>query len=279
MTKRIAVIGCSFSAYWQGDDVASPNMDITTWSNLLRQNFDVIVDTYAQNGSSVGQVAHHMFYFAYNQNTKYDLVLGNIPPLSRDWGFAWNKKDDVNDFDVTMDMSQWYVKQQLDERLFEFTINSNHYVHSHANGVCQTHQPDGMTDDEMSYISDHVDHIENNFIPNCRKNLQWVEIAREYYGKKYPLIFWHHLENMFNDYYNDVNSDVDWVALGRHNIIHDLPVKPFFKDLFGGQQKGKQKYTKQFTTDGAHFNNFGHEQLLEKYILTDPTISSILLNK
>lgn len=277
MTKKIAVIGCSFSAYWQGDDIATPNMDVITWSNLLKQNFDVTIDMYAQDGLSCGQVLHHISYFANNPNLEYDLILGNLAPLSRDWGWCFNKKSKAQDFDDTMEIANWYVKKPLDDRIYACDINAKHYVHSHKNGVICSYGNGEMSSLEEEYIKKHMKHSENNYILNSRKNLMLIEIAREYYAKKLPLVFWHHLDNIFTDKetLKYCNSDVDWLKIARHNIIHEAGVKSFLENMLGEEKN----IGKKFTTDGSHLNSYGHEQLLEKYILTDPTISSILLNK
>jgi len=96
--------------------------------------------------------------------------------------------------------------------------------------------------------------------------LQYVQTAREYYAKILPFTFWHHVRSAFTDPEEWVkDGKVDYGKISRHNIMHKQCAKDFFK-----------KDHKKYLIDIAHFNTRGHEQLLEKYILTDNKINSIL---
>ena len=262
MTKNIAVIGCSFSAFWQGDETrVGPNYDVVTWSNLLSQNFDVTIDTYAENGASVGYVMYCLNYMLHNDKN-YDLIIGNMPPLNRDWYFSYNPYSDVEMWQKTQDVDSWFTKNQIKDNVTRFFSDIPITTHSH-NDVCYVMSANSsLSHEEMSYVSNHTNHIENNFFANQIKNLQTIDIIKQYYAKKLPLVFWYHVENIFSE------NDSKLYELAKHLLDHtELPAKSYFK---------KSRRWKDIVVDASHFSNYGHEQLLEKYILADKNISKIL---
>ena len=267
-TKKIAVLGCSFSAFWQGDDtVQGPNYNIKTWSHLLSENFDVQVDTYAQNGSSSGFFVYCLNYIL-NSNNNYDLIIGNMPPLNRDWYFSWNKRNDTSDYDKLLDIDSWFEKKQLSERVFEVTSDTPTTTHSHDD-ICYVTYNKSLSQNEYNYVSNYTDHIKNNFLVNQRKNLQNVQIIKNLYSKQLPLVFWHHIDNAF---ITETNSKLSKIA--QHNLNHtDLSAKAYFR-----KEIGDADFYKNYTVDSSHFSTYGHEQLLEKYILADSGINSILMH-
>ena len=266
MTKNIAVIGCSFSAFWQGDDTCNgPNYDVVTWSNLLSQNFDVKIDTFAHNGASSGYLMYCLNYILHS-NKKYDLILGNIPPLNRDWYFSYNPYNDVEVFHRLQDIDSWFIKKQITDNVTEYFSDTPVTTHSHENNAYVMSANDTFcSNEEKEYVANLTSHIKNNFFINQRKNLQTIEIIKQYYSVKLPLVFWYHVENMFTE------DNSVWKTLARHTLDHtELPAKEFFKKKY-------HRHWKDIVVDAAHFSSYGHEQLLEKYILKDKKISEILI--
>jgi len=277
MTKKIAVVGCSFSAFWQGDQTSvGDNHNVKTWSHHLVDNFDVTVDNYAQNGTSVGYVNYCLNYIYNNPNLEYDLIIGNIPPLNRDWYFAFNRVDDVTDHNNLSNYEKWFEHTQEQDRVRIFNISPTIVNHAHNDVVnIQGSDLNKLGHKDHDYVKNHYDHTKNNFMLNHRKNLQNVQIAREFYGKLLPFTFWYHATNLFVDDELSFDSIVNFKKLARHTIIHEEHAKGFFRNNYYFDSKAK--FQKEFLVDDSHFSTYGHEQLLEKYILTDNKINSIIV--
>lgn len=276
MTKKIAVIGCSFSAFWQGDDTCQgPNKDVKTWSNLLSENFDVQIDSYAQNGNSCGYVFYCLNHIL-NKDKKYDLIIGNVPPLNRDWYFSWNDYNDEDDYNKLYEYDSWFTQVELSDNVTQFFSDVPVTTHSHDNVSYVQYSGKPLEEYKHDYLKNFTNHISNNFLVNQRKNLQMVQLMREFYTKQLPLIFWHHVDNMFMVDTKKTKIKTDAQKMNnsvQHNISHtDLSVIEYFRNLVG-KNIVKQKYL----IDPSHFTNYGHEQLLEKYILRDNKISKILI--
>ena len=278
MTKKVAVVGCSFSAFWQGDESKSGlNYDVTTWSHHLVNNYDVTVDSFAQNGSSPGYVNYCLNYIHNNPDLEYDLVIGNMPPLNRDWYFAYNKVDDTTDYENLGNLNKWFDCTQEQERVRVFDITPVIVCHSHGHisGIQGSGVKD-LSEKEHNYINQHYKHIENNYMVNHRKNLHYVQVARDYYSQVLPFTFWYHASNAFTDkYINFDMAKVDFRELARHSIVHKDHAKQFFRELYPHSDQ-KAEFEAKYLVDSSHFSTYGHEQLLEKYILTDNRINSIL---
>jgi hypothetical protein len=280
MTKKVAVVGCSFSAFWQGDESKSGlNYDVKTWSHQLVENYDVTIDSFAMNGASAGHVNYCLSYILNNPELEYDLVIGNMPPLNRDWYFAWNKADELTDFNNLGDLSRWFSSYEEQERVRIYEVEPVTVCHSHdkITGL-QGSKIKGLTHYEHEYVKNQHEHIANNYMVNHRKNLHYVQMAREYYTQVLPFTFWYHASNAFTDkYINFELATVDFRYLARHSIVHEDHVKAFFRNMFPLSEE-KAEFESRYLVDSSHFSTYGHEQLLEKYILTDNKINSILIS-
>ena len=161
MTKRVAIVGCSFSAFWQGDESKSGlNYDVTTWSHHLVNNYDVTVDSFAQNGTSPGYVNYCLNWIHNNPDLEYDLVIGNMPPLNRDWYFAYNKADDITDFKNLSHLDRWFESKQEQERVTVYDVTPLMVCHSHGKitGLQGAHIKD-ITHEEHEYVNNHYKHL------------------------------------------------------------------------------------------------------------------------
>jgi len=268
MTKKIAVVGCSFSAFWQGDQVQpGANYDVKTWSHHLLENFDVTIDSYAQNGTSPGYFNFCLNWINNNPDCEYDLILGAMPPLNRDWYFGFNEGNEETLYKGLLNTSSWFQSEEILERVKVFDINNKIITHSHNDlSYIQGQKTAKVAKESHEYLKKFTEHTKNNFVINQKKNLQYVQIAREYYSKILPFTFWYHLPNHFTDpepMY--VDHKVDYAHISRHSIMHKKNVFEFFKN-----------WHKKFLIDDTHFNTHGHEQILGKYILTDNKINSII---
>lgn len=264
MTKKIAVVGCSFSAFWQGDATVETgsNYDVKTWSHHLVDNYDVTIDSFAQDGTGPGYLNYCLNYI-YNAGLEYDLIIGNMPPLNRDWYFAYNKIDNVTDYENLTNINKWFEVTQEQERVKVYNISPIIVCHSHDKVInVQGSEVDILSGHEREYVKQHYLHIKNNYLLNHRKSLHYVQVAREYYGNILPFSFWYHDVNAFMDMEDTFES------LIQHSISHEQPVKQFFE---------KEKDYKKYLVDHSHFSTYGHEHLLEKYILTDNKINSIII--
>tara|TARA_R100000027_G_scaffold66050_1_gene61292 strand:+ start:1335 stop:2147 length:813 start_codon:yes stop_codon:yes gene_type:complete len=269
MTKKIAVVGCSFSAFWQGDQQQKgANYNVKTWSHHLVENFDVTIDSFAQNGTSPGYFNFCLNWINNNPDLEYDLIIGAMPPLNRDWYFGFNDADEEKDYKGLLKTSSWFESKEITERVKLYNVSNTMITHSHNNlSYIQGQASEKLHKESNDYLQKFTNHTKNNYLINHKKNLEYVQVAREYYTKILPFQFWYHLPNHFTHpepVY--IDNKVDYAYISRHSIMHEKNVFEYFK-----------KYHKEFLIDDTHFNTLGHQHLLEKYILTDNKIGSIII--
>lgn len=258
--KRIAVIGCSFSDYYQDKNLPEP---VKTWSEWMADdNPDVHVDNYACSGHSLAYVEFVLKYIRKYRND-YHAVMFNIPPLPRSW-MPTAKTPGVS----LSEHETWFTPVDVANNYTAMTCNISRINLVSETALASGYEP--MPRQELKGLAKIIGKESDGMkIPNALI----LDSIDKYYAKEIPnLIYWSH-EWMLR---SKPELELTELAPFFHNHKGNLSdtnkhVIEFLIDKYGEQ------YTAEFLmTDSAHLSSLGNQLMYTEFLLPNQNVMSVL---
>lgn len=260
MTKRIAVIGCSFTDYYQ--DRRNPEDPVKTWSEwMLDDNPDIQIDNYACSAHSLKYVEFVLQYIIKYRSDYYHAVMFNIPPLARTWAPVCQK----NNIQLVEEDS-WFDVEQISEKynvyipeISSLTIMRVSNAHGFARRPVKL-----LNEIDKNYSGERS----NVTIPN----ILVLDIIQDYYSQKIPnLIYWSHEQSVGDRNLEETVLKDSYPNLKGNLSDTDKCVLDFLIDKYG-----EYRVARDFLTDSAHLSSLGNKVMYEEFLLPNKNVQQIL---
>jgi hypothetical protein len=262
MNNRIAVIGCSFSDYYQDKNLSDP---VKTWSEwMLDDNPDIQIDNYARCAHSLSYILFVLNYIIRYRPNYYHSVMFNLPPLTRSWAPIGDHEDVVN----FQNIDTWFDREEIQENYTVVQHNIKSLLLSQTIGI-HKHRS----------ISDIPAHFENLIGMTQEKNregmriinLLHLDVIKNYYSKVIPnLIYWSHISVVGNKKKEqELREDYPNITGNLSNTD-----KASLDFLLG--KYGERYMAEWLLTDSSHLSSLGNRKLYEEYLLPNENFRKIL---
>ena len=259
MTKRIALVGCSFTDYYQDKNLNDP---VKTWSEwMLDDNPDVQIDNYAASAHNLSYIEFVLRYIIKYKSDCYHSVMFNLPPWPRTWA-PIRQSDKINFGNV----KSWFTAEIISDNYQVIRCNISSFLISKeacAYGLRKT--PHRFLQSLTNMIGDHRD---SQIIPN----LITLDIIDQYYAQKIPnLIYWAHEYAL-----GDSKTEEEYIQPHYSNYKGNLSdtnkgVLEFLVDKYG-----EQHVAEHFLTDSAHLSSLGNKTMYEEFLLPNKNVQAVL---
>jgi hypothetical protein len=261
MTRRIAVIGCSFSDYYQDKNTAQP---VTTWSEwMARDNPSVSIDNYACSGHGLSYVEFVLRYIIKHRSGYYDAVMFNIPPLSRSW-----MPIGVSDL-ITQDPDTWFSSTSITPAYNVMTLVTRRLFAAGSNLMAH-----GFADTSALHLDTVAKTIVHDSTGAMASNLLILDTIANYYEKAIPnLIYWSHQWHLLNNRSQEQTDILPCYPNFKGNLS-STPRKHVLEFLF--DKYGEYYAAEHFITDSAHLSSDGNRVLYCEFLLSNTNVRSVL---
>ena len=258
--KKIAVIGCSFSDYYQDKNTTDPVVSWSEW--MVQDNPHIHVDNYACSGHSLAYVEFVLRYIS-KFRTDYHAVMFNIPPLTRSW-MPTAKVDGV----ALQDHETWFTPVKITDNYNTITCNL-----SRINLVSETVLAEGydpIPRQELKSIAKIIGKYSDGM---KIANALILETIDNYYSKKIPnLIYWSHEWLMRSKPELELTELAPYFENYKGNLSDTTKhVMEFLIDKYGEQ------YTVEYLmTDSAHLSSLGNQKMYSEFLLPNQNVADVL---
>lgn len=259
MTKRIAVVGCSFTDYYQDKNMADP---VKTWSEwMLDDNPGIQIDNYARSAHSLVYVEFVLRFIIKYRPDYYHAVMFNIPPLARTWAPVCQ-----NDNIRLLKQDSWFDIHEVTENYNACVPNISSLM------IAKTSNAQGFPERPVRLLSEidknYGSQRDNVIIPN----ILVLDMIQDYYSQKIPnLIYWSHEQSIGERTLEETVLKDSYPNLKGNLSDTDKCVLDFLIDKYG-----EYRVARDFLTDSAHLSSLGNKVMYEEFLLPNKNVQQIL---